>query len=194
MGEPEKYLDFTDKAEWRAWLELYHGKEKEAWLIHYKKSANPLAMTYDEAVEEALCFGWIDGLARSIDAQTYALRYSPRRRNSVWSMSNIHRVEKLIAEGRMTAAGFELIDAAKASGEWTAALQRENVDAIPSDLESALRNHEGALEHFKNLTPSQKKQHFWWIASARREETRAKRIQAIVESVTKEDGSVDHLI
>jgi len=186
MDKPKKHLRFANRAEWRAWLKRHHRQDKEAWLIHYKKGAHPSTLTYEEAVEEALCFGWIDGLLRSLDAETFALRYSPRRRNSIWSASNIRRVEELIHEGRMTGAGLELVRAAKDSGEWAAALQREDVEDIPPELERALRQHTGALKQFKKLTSSQKKQYFWWIGSAKREATRAKRIQAIVDRVTKE--------
>jgi uncharacterized protein YdeI (YjbR/CyaY-like superfamily) len=185
MDKSKKHLRFASRAKWRAWLQQHHRQEKEAWLIHYKKGANPGALTYEEAVEEALCFGWIDGLLRSLDADTFALRYSPRRPNSTWSASNIRRVERLIREGRMSAAGLELVSAARDSGEWAAALQREDVDALPSDLERALRKHAGALKQFKKLAVSQKKQYLWWISSAKREATRAKRIQAIVDRVTK---------
>ena len=187
MDKPRKHLRFAGRAEWRAWLEQHHRQEKEAWLIHHKKGANPGTLTYEEAVEEALCFGWIDGLLRSLDADTFALRYSPRRRNSIWSAGNIRRVEKLIRNGRMTAAGLESVSAAKDSGEWAAALQREDVEAIPPDLKRALRQHTGALRQFKKLTSSQKKQYLWWISSAKREATRAKRIQAIVDRVTKSE-------
>jgi len=184
MEKPKSYLYFASRTEWRAWLKQHHRQEKEAWLIHYKKGAKPGVLTYEEAVEEALCFGWIDSLLRSRDAETFVLRYSPRRPNSTWSTNNIRRVETLTCDGRMTSAGLELVNAAKENGEWAAALQREKEETMPPDLERALRQHSGALRKFKMLTASQKKQYFWWISSAKREATRTKRIQAIVDRVT----------
>src|SRR5512139_218597 len=102
MKGTDKYLTFASREAWRAWLEKHHASDQEAWLVHYKQKVAKRSPTYEEAVEEALCFGWIDGLLRSIDSERYALRYSPRQPQSVWSASNKQRVEKLIAEGRMT--------------------------------------------------------------------------------------------
>jgi uncharacterized protein YdeI (YjbR/CyaY-like superfamily) len=183
MKKPEKVLHFADRAEWRTWLEEHHADEKEAWLVHYKKGAKKSTLTYEEAVEEALCFGWIDGLLRSIDAERFALRYSPRKRKSVWAESNKKRAEKLIREGRMTQAGLDKIAEAKESGEWEAASRREDVSVIPPDLEQALQSHRNARAGFMGLPPSRKKQLIWWITSAKRDETRKKRIQATVDMV-----------
>lgn len=188
MDKPQTHLRFANRTEWRAWLQQHHRQAKEAWLIHTKKGVSPATVTYEEAVEEALCFGWIDGRLKSLDANTFALRYSPRRANSVWSASNVRRVEALIRNGRMTAAGLALVNAAKDSGAWAAALQREQGEAIPPDLERALRRHTGALGRFKRLAASQKQQYFWWLSNAKRETTRAKRIQTIVDRVTQADS------
>lgn len=124
---PDQCLTFATREEWRAWLEQHCASEREAWLVHYKKKAAQRTVTYDEAVEEALCFGWIDGLLKSIDGERYALRYSPRKRRSIWSQSNKRRVEKLIAEGRMTAAGLAKVTEAQENGEWDAATAREEI-------------------------------------------------------------------
>ena len=183
MRKADQLLSFGDRAEWRAWLETHHSTAQEAWLVHYKKGVKEGALTYEEAVEEALCFGWIDGLLRSINAERFALRYSPRKRRSTWAASNIKRVEKLIGEGRMTEAGLAKIAEAKVSGEWDAAIQREDVNALPPDLEQALGRHDQALAAFRDLAPSLKKQYIYWITSARREETRQKRIQEVVDRV-----------
>jgi uncharacterized protein YdeI (YjbR/CyaY-like superfamily) len=184
MAKSGRHLHFADRAQWRAWLKKHHGRAKEAWLVLYKKGARPGALTLAEAVEEALCFGWIDGMLRSLDKDRFLLRYSPRRPGSVWSANNIRRVEQLIRDGRMTEAGLEPVGAARKSGQWAAALGRENVAAIPPDLERALRRHRGGLERFRKLTASQRKQYFWWIESAKRAVTRVKRIQAVVDRVT----------
>jgi uncharacterized protein YdeI (YjbR/CyaY-like superfamily) len=103
---PEELLEFAGRAEWQAWLEIHHAQEREAWLAHYRKGIRQGSLTYEEAVEEALGFGWIDGLLRSLDTARYALRYSPRRRRSIWSESNKRRVEKAL-EARVGGAGEE---------------------------------------------------------------------------------------
>jgi len=175
-----KYLAFASPTEWRAWLEEHHATEQEAWLLHDKKKAARTTLTYEQAVEEALCFGWIDGLLRKIDGEKYALRYSPRKPRSVWSESNKQRVEKLINEGRMTPFGLDKIAAAKANGEWDAAAARENLNAVPSDLVQELEVQQ-VWADFDELPPSRKKQYLYWLESAKRPETRQKRILAIVE-------------
>ena len=162
---------------------MNHAVETEAWLVHYKKKYGDQGLTLDEAVEEALCFGWIDSTLNTLDEKRYVLRYSPRKADSVWSMSNIHRVEKLIAEGKMTEAGQLKIDEAKESGQWEAAVRREQVDIIPEELESALQTKEGALSAYQALSISRKKQYIYWLQSAKREDTKKRRIQKIIEEL-----------
>jgi uncharacterized protein YdeI (YjbR/CyaY-like superfamily) len=99
MKRRDECLSFGGREEWRAWLEKHHATAREAWLLHFKKKAGRQSLAYEEGVEEALCFGWIDGLVNSVDGETYALRYTPRKPGSVWSASNVRRVAKLIAEG-----------------------------------------------------------------------------------------------
>jgi uncharacterized protein YdeI (YjbR/CyaY-like superfamily) len=181
MKELEKPLVFASRAEWRAWLEKHHADANQAWLVHCKKGASKPCLSYEEGVEEALCFGWIDGMLRSIDGETFALRYSPRRRGSIWAESNKRRVGRLMREGRMTAAGLERIAEAKANGQWDAASLGEDFDTVPADLEQALRVHESAWRAFAEWPVSRKKQYLYWVASAKRPETRQKRIAAVVE-------------
>ncbi len=178
MIELEKPLVFASREEWRAWLEAHHADTKQTWLVHCKKGASRPCLRYEEGVEEALCFGWIDGMLRSIDGETFALRYTPRRRGSIWAESNKRRVERLIREGRMTAAGLESIAQAKANGQWDAATL--DVDTVPPDLELALRAHQSAWRAFAEWPASRKKQYLYWVASAKRPETRQKRIAAVV--------------
>jgi uncharacterized protein YdeI (YjbR/CyaY-like superfamily) len=180
MKGPYKYLSFATREEWRAWLEEHHAREQEAWLLHSKKKAARQSLPYEEAVEEALCFGWIDGLLRSVDNETYALRYSPRRPRSVWSESNKRRAERLTDEGRMTPAGLEKISQARESGEWDAATAREDVDSIPEDLAQALEGSR-ALAAFQAWPASRRQSLLYWLTSAKRLETRQRRIEAIVE-------------
>src|SRR5512139_2793896 len=147
-------LHFAHRDEWRAWLEANHATAAEVWLIHYKKHTGKPGPTYEEAVEEALCFGWIDGLLKPIDAEKYALRFSPRKKGSVWSETNKRRVAKLIKQGRMTEAGFAKIKEAKANGEWRAAARREDSANVPADLVQALNASQQARRNFDRLAPS----------------------------------------
>ena len=185
MPESTGYLSLADRAAWRAWLENHHSDATHVWLVHTKKGIRAGTLTYEEAVEEALCFGWIDGQLRRIDSEKYALRYSPRRANSIWSESNKRRVKRLIREGRMTQAGLDKVAEAKRNGQWEAATRREEVNAIPSELERALRRHKGALARYRALPASQKKQYLYWMMSAKSADTRTRRIRAILDAVTK---------
>jgi uncharacterized protein YdeI (YjbR/CyaY-like superfamily) len=171
---------FVSPEKWRAWLEKHHATTREVWLLHYKKKAAKRSLAYDDAGKEALCFGWIDGLLRSIDGAAYALRYSPRAPQSVWSESNKRRAESLIRAGRMTGAGLERIAEAKANGEWDAATAREDTQTIPSDLAQALKKNKGWAT-FEKWPVSRKKQYLSWLKDAKRPETRQKRVWAIVE-------------
>ena len=108
----------ADRAAWREWLAAQHGSARVVWLLIHKKHAGEPSVTYDEAVEEALCWGWIDGLVNRWNARSYAVRFTPRKPGSVWSGSNVARVERMVAEGRMTPAGQVLVDEAKRRGTW----------------------------------------------------------------------------
>lgn len=123
--KPDQCLDFTTPGEWRAWLDQHHATKPEASLLHSKKNAAQRFLTYEEALDEALCFGWIDGLLNTVDSESFALRYSPRKSRSIWSVGNQQRVERLIQEGRMTPAGLQKIAEAKENGEWPAAIDKE---------------------------------------------------------------------
>ena len=114
-------MHFASRDDWRAWLEENHATALEIWLVHYKKHTGKPGLTLEEAVEEALCFGWIDGVLKLIDDEKYALRFSPRKKGSVWSETNKRRVAKLIRQGHMTEAGLAKVREAKANGQWQAA-------------------------------------------------------------------------
>lgn len=186
MTNPTNCLEFENRDQWRRWLGKKHSTESEAWLIVYKKKYGDQGLTLSEAVEEALCFGWIDGKLKSLDEKRYMLRYTPRTANSIWSISNIQRVEKLIAEGKMTEAGYQKIAEAKENGEWEAAERREQVDIIPAELERALRKVKGAIAAYRSQPDSRKKQYIYWIQTAKRAETKQRRIQKIVEEILGE--------
>ena len=180
MKITEHPLRFQNSHEWRNWLDEHHAREKEAWLVIKKNHITHAGVFYEEAIEEAVCFGWIDGFMKSLDAETYVLRFTPRKRGSIWSVSNQQRVTRLIEQGRMTEAGMETVRDAQASGEWEAALRREDVTNIPDDLRAALENNPQGLAGFERLPASQKKQLLYWLDSAKTEQTRQKRIIKIV--------------
>ncbi|MBW8769715.1 MAG: YdeI/OmpD-associated family protein [Gemmatimonadetes bacterium] len=167
-----------DRAAWRRWLTKQHGRSPGIWLVFDKKSSRADRLAYGDAVEEALCFGWIDSLVRGIDDARYAQLFTPRKPKSTWSRSNKVRVERLLAEGLMAAAGLASIELAKANGSW------ESLDAVeafvmPDDLAAALAAVPGAAEKFAAFSPSARKAYLHWISQAVRAETRAKRIQEV---------------
>jgi uncharacterized protein YdeI (YjbR/CyaY-like superfamily) len=188
MDESAQYLEFADRHEWRMWLEAHHAEEDVAWLVHYKKGFQESTLLYEDAVQEALCYGWIDGKLKRLDERRYILRYTPRRRNSIWSVSNIQRAERLIRDGRMTQAGLDKIAEAKETGQWQAAIRREQVDVIPPDLEEALEQIEGGVAAYHAVPDSRKKQFIYWLQSAKRPETKRRRIEKIVEELLGESS------
>lgn len=129
--ESHNALFFPSSLEWRRWLEQNHGQEKGVWLIHYKKGSDKRSVSLTDAVDEALCFGWIDGKLRSIDGEKYVLRYSPRKAKSVWSKINKEKAERLIEQGRMTRAGLAKIEEAKRNGYWDNAYTNRIMEEIP---------------------------------------------------------------
>ncbi len=177
----DDHLFFDDRRKWRAWLRANHARASHAWLALPKRGFSGRALTYDEAVEEALCFGWIDGLLNRLDASRYLLRFSPRRAGSVWSESNKKRVAKLIRRRRMTSSGMEMVRQAKRNGQWREAARRENTERPPEDLLAELRKVRGRLAAWRALPPSRKKQALYWLASAKREATRRDRVRQISE-------------
>jgi uncharacterized protein YdeI (YjbR/CyaY-like superfamily) len=183
MVNPTDPLEFANRDQWRCWLEKNHSTESEAWLIVYKKKFDDQGLALGEAVEEALCFGWIDGKLKSLDKKRYMLRYSPRKANSIWAISNIHRVEKLITEGKMTKAGYLVIAEAKANGEWQAAIRREQVDIIPEELENKLKKIDGAISAYQAQPDYRKKQYIYWLQTAKREDTKKSRIEKIIKEI-----------
>ncbi|HUT34764.1 MAG TPA: YdeI/OmpD-associated family protein [Planctomycetota bacterium] len=166
--------------DWRRWLEENHASEREVWLVFHKKHTGVPSPTYDESVEEALCFGWIDGIIKRLDDRCYARKFTPRARRSPWSELNKRRAERLIKAGRMAEAGLARVAEAKASGEWDAD-RTISTDELPQELLDALAGHPQARSHFDALPPSHRKRYVLWVASAKLVETRQKRSnQAVV--------------
>lgn len=183
MAKPENELKFENRNQWRGWLEENHAGAREAWLVIFKQAYRDQGLALGEAVEEALCFGWIDGQLAPRDERCYILRFSPRKPGSIWSVSNIRRVERLRVAGKMTPAGEVKVRQAQESGAWEDAFRRERVDDIPPALERALREHRGAEEAYRALPVARRKQYLYWLQQAKREETRQKRIAKIVREV-----------
>jgi uncharacterized protein YdeI (YjbR/CyaY-like superfamily) len=171
--------------EWRTWLRQNHRKVDEIWLVFYKKGAGEQSFDYDSALDEALCFGWIDSLIKRIDDTKYARKFTPRNQISKWSESNKRRVERLIKDGRMTEAGLAVVKAAKANGCWDKLDRPPTVTEVPAELQAALQKNKKAREHFNELAPSHQKQYIMWIAMAKRQETREKRIREAIALLEK---------
>ena len=166
-------------ADWRAWLAANHPRPEGIWLITHRPATGQATFTYEQAVEEALCFGWIDGQANRLDEERTMLWYAPRRPGSVWAKSNKARVERLIADGRMTPAGLAKIDAAKADGTW-ALLDSVDKLEVPADLAAAFDAYPDARANFDAFPPSARHAILGWIATAKRPETRARRVAETV--------------
>lgn len=172
-------MDFRTAAAWRRWLRVHHATATEAFLYIYKKDAAVPGVRYLEALEEALCYGWIDGRIRAHDADRFVQRFSPRRRDSAWSESNRERVERLVREGRMQPAGLATMEAAKRSGAWASAYRPSRVPRMPSDLKRALEKDEVAWSNFRAWGNSARSACIRWVTDAKTEATRRRRIARV---------------
>jgi uncharacterized protein YdeI (YjbR/CyaY-like superfamily) len=172
-------LDFCNAAAWRKWLERNHAKSQGEWVYMYKKAAKA-GLRYQEALDEALCFGWIDGQIHAVDETKFRQRWTPRRKGSVWSQVNKLKVKRLNAEGRMTGAGLAAIAHAKKTGRWQAAYSNRREDTVPADLTRALRAAPEAWRNFNGLAQTYRNMYAGWVAGAKRAETRQRRIAAVV--------------
>jgi len=183
MKDVEDYCP-SNKQDWRKWLELNHNKKDAIWLIFYKKKSPNHNLSWSESVDEALCFGWIDSVKKTIDNEKYKQYFSKRKAKSNWSRINKNKVNTLIDQGLMEEQGYKSIEIAKENGSWTIL---DSVEAliIPEDLKVAFANHEGSMEYFESLSKSVKKGLLYWLVSAKRKETRQKRILEIAENANK---------
>ncbi|MES2388893.1 MAG: YdeI/OmpD-associated family protein [Bacteroidota bacterium] len=177
--ETEKFCPGS-RQEWREWLEENHSVKQSVQLVYYKKKTNISSITWREAVDEALCFGWIDSTARPIDSEKSMQYFSRRKPGSTWSKVNKEKVKQLIDAGLMARAGFESIEIAKRNGSWTILDDVEEL-IIPPDLDSAFELVPGSKEFFLSLSKSGRKIILQWIHLAKRPETRLKRINETVE-------------
>lgn len=170
----------ANRKEWRQWLQKNHTVKKAVWLVHYKKKLAVPSLSWSEAVDEALCFGWIDSVRKPVDAERYIQFFSKRKATSVWSKINKEKVQQLIDKGLMTKAGFLTIATAKQNGTWTILDDVEEL-SIPADLEKEFKDHKGSKDFFLSLSKSVKKAILQWLVLAKRAETRQNRINKIAE-------------
>jgi len=175
-----------DRHEWRRWLEGNHDKASEIYLVFYKLSTKKPTVTYEEAVEEALCFGWIDGIRKGLDVETYMNRFTPRKPKSMWSVVNKDRVERLLAEGKMTEAGLKLVEIAKQNGQWDAAYQLKTKQEIPQDLDDALEANEAALIFFRSLSNTNQFIYIRQLEKIKNPALRAERLARIIKLCERE--------
>jgi uncharacterized protein YdeI (YjbR/CyaY-like superfamily) len=173
-----KTLDVRTIAAWRAWLATHHQSESEVWLVFHKRHTGRPSIAYDDAVCEALCFGWIDSLIKRLDDDRYARKFTPRKAGSRWSTANRQRYARLEASGRLKPAGRKLAPTDE-SGD----APRPSLDRIPHYIEQGIKRHCAAWEFFQSLAPSYRRQYIAWIDSAKREETRAKRLGEAIEKL-----------
>lgn len=174
----------TNRQEWREWLERNYQSAIGVWLVYYKVKSGKPSIRYSEAVKEALCFGWIDSKVKSLDEESYMQIFTPRKPKSVWSKLNKQYIQELIEQGLMTEAGLAKIVAAKQDGSWTT-LDAIEALMIPDDLQQALAANAIASRYFAGLSNSTKKNILSWIASAKRPETRLRRIEQTIDAVAQ---------
>lgn len=171
---------FRTPADFRAWLQKHHGDEDHLWVGYYKKATAKPSVTWEQTVEEALCFGWIDGVRKSRDDESYVVRFTPRSPKSVWSQRNIDLVKRLTAEGRMKPEGlaaFEFKDAHPESGYAVAKMD----GALPKEMKERFQKAAGAWEFYQEQPPGYRRQAARWVTSAKREETRERRLATLIE-------------
>jgi uncharacterized protein YdeI (YjbR/CyaY-like superfamily) len=188
--EITKTLYVTNREDWRAWLRAHHAREREVWLIYYKKDSGRARIPYDDAVEEALCYGWIDSTVKRIDDARFAQRFTPRKDNGNWSESNKVRLRRLMKEGRMTPVGLQKIGDGVLAEKEGAAQQpavRKVEPTLPRYLSAALRADAKAWRNFKALAPSYRRDYVNWITSAKRAETRARRLAEAVARLARNE-------
>jgi uncharacterized protein YdeI (YjbR/CyaY-like superfamily) len=167
------------RAAWRRWLEKHHARSPGVWLVYDKKGSRVDRLAYADAVEEALCFGWIDSIVKSLDDTRYMQLFTPRKPKSTWSRVNKERVARLIEEGRMAPAGQKAIDVARANGMWSSLDSVEALE-VPDDLAAALAKNADAARNFAAFATSMRKAYLHWVSRAVRPTTRAERIAAVV--------------
>lgn len=177
MQQPDQPMYFASQGALAQWLAANHAASDGVWLLHAKKGAPEPSVTYQEALEVALCFGWIDGQKKSVDAHFYAQRWTPRRARSIWSKVNREKVLRYIEEGKMQPSGLAEIERARADGRWDAAYDSSKTATVPPDLQAAFDAHPGAAEFFATLNSQNRYAVLFRIMTVKKADTRARKIQ-----------------
>jgi uncharacterized protein YdeI (YjbR/CyaY-like superfamily) len=185
IPDPARIRAFTSQAEFEAWLSDHHDRERELWLQIYKKGSGVPTVTYAEALDVALCWGWIDGLKKSFDEASFLQRFTPRGAKSVWSRINRDHVARLVGEGRMTPHGQAHVDAAVADGRWEAAYAGGRDMEVPPDLLAAIEANPAALATFNALSRANRYAVAWRVHNLKTAAGRARRIAAFVEQLAR---------
>ena len=171
---------FATPAAFRRWLARHHESERELWVGFYKKSSGRPSVTWPESVDEALCFGWIDGLRKTLDADSYAIRFTPRRRGSVWSLVNTRRAKELVRAGRMKPAGLKAFEQRDPEKSRMYSFEQREAARLSPHAETLFKAHRAAWTFFESRPPSYRRAAIWWVVSAKREETRASRLDTLI--------------
>lgn len=187
VPDPTKILTFTSSQHLDEWLKKNHKTENELWVKIFKKKTGIASVTWDDVVVESLCWGWIDGIKKSIDEQSYLQRITPRKAKSEWSKRNTEHAERLINEGRMKESGLAHVRAAKSDGRWASAYTASTVE-VPADFLSALENNPKAKQFFDTLTKSKRYVIAHGLASAKKPETRQKRFQKFIDMLSRKEN------
>jgi uncharacterized protein YdeI (YjbR/CyaY-like superfamily) len=182
---------FKTQVTFRNWLEKNHDKKTELWIGFYKKGSGFIAMDYKEALDEALCFGWVDGLKGTIDGESYRIRFTPRKSKSLWSKVNIGHVERLTLEGKMTAHGLARVDEAKADGRWDNSYASSATAAMPEEFLKALAKNKKAKDFYATLNKSQIYSMYFRIHNAKKPETKTRWVTRIILMLEK--GETFHM-
>lgn len=173
---------FKDQQAFGEWLEE-HSEDSEVWVGYYKKNTGRPGLTWSSSVDVALCYGWIDGIRKSIDKHSYKIRFTPRKKGSVWSAVNVKKVESLIQQGKMKPAGLHFFNSR--SDERGYSVSHRNA-TLPADYKNLIKANQNAWEYFSDLAPSYKRDSIWWVMSAKKEETRLRRLGVLISS--SQDG------
>ncbi len=180
-------LLFTSQGEWEAWLQEHHAASRGVWLRHAKKASGLQSVSYAEALDIALCYGWIDGQKKSYDESSWLQKWTPRGLKSIWSKVNREKIQQLTERGRMQPAGIAAVEAAKQDGRWDAAYDSPSQAMVPDDFQAALDRHPQASAFFATLNSQNRYGILWRIQTAKKRETRAKRIQQFIELLERHE-------
>jgi uncharacterized protein YdeI (YjbR/CyaY-like superfamily) len=178
-------LPFESKKKWASWLAKQHDKSAGAWLKLAKKGTGIPSVTYEEALDVALCYGWIDGQKGSFDDKYWLQKFTPRGAKSIWSKINTEKVERLIASGEMKPAGLKAVEAAKQDGRWDAAYSSQKNISVPDDFQTALNKNKKAKAFFESLTSGRRYSFLFRVTTAKKAETREKRIRQFLEMLER---------